>query len=56
MTAMIDNIFVLERTMVRKCDKPWITSSIKKNSDIYEYWHNKVQLSFKTARKKYYRC
>ena len=70
MTAMIDNFFPLARTMVRKCDKPWITPSIKcaiakrqkalhtngKNSDIYKYWRNKVQLSIKTARKKYYMC
>ena len=61
MTAMIDNFFPLERTKVRRCDKPWITSSIKcaiaghqkafhrngKNSGIYKYWRNKVQLSIK---------
>ena len=68
MSAMIDNFFPLERTSVRKCDKPWMTSSIKsaiarrqkalhesgKNSNIYNYWRNKVQSSIKTARKKYY--
>ena len=70
MTTMIDNFFPLERTNVRKCDKPWITSSIKsaisrrqkafhrngKNSGVYKYWRTKVQLSIKTARKKYYKC
>ena len=69
MTAMIDNFFPLERTKVRKCDKPWITSSIKnaisrrqkafhrngKNSGVYKCWRNKVQLSIKTARKKYFK-
>ena len=68
MSAMIDKFFPLERTSVRKCDKPWMTSSIKsaiarrqkalhesgKNSDIYKYWRNKVQSSIKAARKKYY--
>ena len=29
MSAMIHNFFPLERTSVRKCDKPWMTSSIK---------------------------
>ncbi len=66
MSAMIDNFFPLERTSVRKCDKPWMTSSIKsaiarrqkalhesgKNSNIYNYWRNKVQSSIKAARKK----
>ena len=65
MSTMIDKLFPLERTSERKCDKPWMTSSIKsaiarrqkalhesgKNSDIYKYWRNKVQ---STARKKYY--
>ena len=69
MTAMIDDFFPLERTKVRKCDKPWITSSIKsaisrrqkafhrngENSGVYKYWRNKVQLSIKSARKKYYK-
>ena len=69
MTAMIDNFFPLERTKARKCDKPWITSSIKsaisrrqkafhrngKNSGVHKYWRNKVQLSIETARKKYYK-
>ena len=68
MSAVIDKFFPLERTSVRKCDKPWMTSSIKsaiarrqkalhdsgKNSDIYKYWRNKVQSSIKAARKKYY--
>lgn len=68
MSAMIDKFFPLKRTSVRKCDKPWMTSSIKssiarrqkalhesgKNSNIYKFWRNKVQLSIKTARKKYY--
>ena len=27
-----------------------------KNSGVYKYWRNKVQLSIKTARKKYYKC
>ena len=53
---------------MRKCDKPWMTSSIKsaiacrqkalhesgKNSNISKYWRNKVQSSIKAARKKYY--
>ena len=68
MSAMIDKFFPLERTSVRKCDKPWMTSSIKsaiarrqkalhesgKNSDIYKYWRYKVQSSIKAARKKCY--
>ena len=68
MSAIIDKFFPLERTSVRKCDKPWMMSSIKsaiarrqnalhargKNSDIYKYWRNKVQSSIKAARKKYY--
>ena len=29
MGAIIDKFFPLERTSVRKCDKPWMTSSIK---------------------------
>ena len=51
-----------------KCDKSWMTSSIKsaitsrqkalhksgKNSNIYKYWRNKVQSSVKAPRKKYY--
>ena len=66
--TMIENLFPLERIKVRKCDKPWMTSSIKsaigrcqkalhesrKNSDIYKYWHNRVQSCIKVARKIYY--
>jgi hypothetical protein len=29
MITMIVNVFPLERIKVRKCDKPWMTSSIK---------------------------
>ena len=68
MSAMIDKFFPLERTSVRKWDKPWMTSLIKsaiasrqkalhesgKNSNIYKYWRNKVQTSIKAACKKYY--
>ena len=66
--TMIENLFPLERIKVRKCDKPWMTSSIKsairrrqkalhesgKNSDIYKYWRNRVQSCIKVARKIYY--
>ena len=59
MITMIENLFPLERIKVRKCDKPWMTSSIKsaigrrqkalhesgKNSDIYKYWRNRVQFN-----------
>ena len=65
---MIDNFFPLEQTSVWKCDKLWMTSPIKsaiarrqkalpesgKNSNIYKYWHNKVQSSIKAVHKKYY--
>ena len=68
MITMIENFFPLERIKVRKCDKPWMTPSIKsaigrrqkalhqngKNSDIYKYWRNRVQSSIKVARKIYY--
>ena len=68
MSAMIDNFFPLKRTSVRKCNKPWMTSSIKSsiairqktlhesgnNSNIYTFCRNKVQSSTKTVRKKYY--
>ncbi|CAB3996817.1 Hypothetical predicted protein [Paramuricea clavata] len=68
MTMMIEKFFSLERIKVRKCDKPWMTSSIKsaigrrqkalhesgKNSDIYKYWRNRVQSCIKVARKIYY--
>ena len=68
MSAMIDNFFPLKRTSVQKCDKPWMTSSMKsafassqkalhesgKNSNICKYWRNKVQSSIKAARKKCY--
>ncbi|CAB4023227.1 RNA-directed DNA polymerase from mobile element jockey, partial [Paramuricea clavata] len=68
MTVMIEKFFPLERIKVRKCDKPWMTSSIKsaigrrqkalhesgKNSDIYKYWRNRVQSCIKVARKIYY--
>ena len=69
MSAMIDKFFPLKRTNVRKSDKPWMTSSIKssiarrqkalhesgKNSNIYKFWRNKVQLGIKSVRKKYYK-
>ena len=29
MSAMIDKSLPLEKTSVRKCDKPWMTSSMK---------------------------
>jgi hypothetical protein len=68
MITMIENLFPLKRIKVRKCDKPWMTSSIKsaigrrqkalhesgKNSDIYKYWRNRVQSCIKVARKIYY--
>ena len=68
MITMIENVFPLKRIKVRKCDKPWMTSSIKsaigrrqkalhesgKNSDIYKYWRNRVQSCIKVARKIYY--
>ena len=55
MSAMIDKSLSLEKTSVRKCDKPWMTSSMKsaiasrqkalheseKNSNIYKYWFTK---------------
>lgn len=29
LTALINHYFLMVKTKVRKCDKPWITSSIK---------------------------
>ncbi|CAB3993754.1 Hypothetical predicted protein [Paramuricea clavata] len=68
MSDVIDILLPLKRTKVTKCDKPWLTSSIKeliikrqkalhyygKNSDAYKLWRNQDQQSIKSARFKYY--
>ena len=36
MSAMIDKFFPLERTSVRKCNRPWMTSSIKRYCETSE--------------------
>ena len=65
---MIDILLPLKKTKVTKCDRPWLTSSIKelilkrqkalhyygKNSDTYKLWRNQIQQSIKSARFKYY--
>jgi hypothetical protein len=68
MSDTIDILLPLKKTKATKCDKPWLTSSIKelilkrqkalhyygKNSDAYKFWRNQVQQSIKSARFKYY--